>query len=198
MSAFIVGLTGGIGSGKTAASDLFAKLGIAIIDADVCARIVVEKGKPALEAIRSHFGDSVIQEDGQLDRAKLRQIVFSDPDQRRWLESLLHPIIFEEMCAQLKHATSPYAILVSPLLIEAGQTALCNRILVVDAPESLQLSRTVTRDNNSAEQVQAIMASQASRQERLARADDVLLNDGNLETLANRVAELHQQFLGLV
>lgn len=198
MSSFIVGLTGGIGSGKTAASDLFARLGITVVDADVCARIVVEKGKPALDTIRKHFGDSVLQADGQLDRARLRQIVFSNPDERRWLESLLHPIIFEEMCSQLQHATSPYAILVSPLLIEAGQTAICNRVLVVDAPESLQLSRTAARDNNSIEQVQAIMASQASRQERLARADDILVNDGDLKTLADRVADLHQHFLRLV
>jgi dephospho-CoA kinase len=193
----VVGLTGGIGSGKTVVSDMFAKLGVTIVDADICARIVVEKGKPALAAIHEHFGDDVIDKTGELQRAVLRQIIFSQPAEKLWLESLLHPIIFEEILSQLQHATSPYAILVSPLLVETGQTALCNRILVVDAPEALQLSRTMSRDNNSSDQVNAIMASQSSRETRLAHADDVLVNDGDLQALTERVLNLHQHFLCL-
>jgi dephospho-CoA kinase len=194
----VVGLTGGIGSGKTVVSDMFAQLGVTVVDADVCARIVVEKGKPALVAIHEHFGDDVIDKNGELQRAALRQIIFSQPAEKIWLESLLHPVIFQEMLSQLQHATSPYAILVSPLLVETGQTTLCNRILVVDAPETLQLSRTMLRDNNSSDQVNAIMANQSARETRLAHADDVLVNDGDLQTLAERVLNLHRHLLNLV
>ena len=160
---YIVGLTGGIGSGKTAVSDRFSELGIKVVDADVCARIVVEPGKPALRSIVEHFGNDVLNPDGSLDRAKLRQIVFADEPARKWLETQLHPLIFDEMWSQLQSAESPYAILVSPLLIEAGQTALCQRVLVVDVPEDIQLARATARDANSAEQIKAIMATQASR-----------------------------------
>ena len=194
---FIVGLTGGIGSGKTAVSDRFAELGIKVVDADVCARQVVEPGKPALEQIARHFGGDVLNSDGTLDRAKLRQIVFADENERKWLEALLHPLIFEEMWNQLQSAESPYAILVSPLLVEAGQHAICQRILVVDVPEDIQLARTMQRDSNSAEQVRAIMASQASRTARLERADDVITNDGSLEHLHQQVDGLHKRSLGL-
>lgn len=194
---FIVGLTGGIGSGKTAVSDRFAALGIKVVDADVCARMVVEPGKPALSLIAEHFGHAVLDSNGALDRARLRQIVFADENERKWLESLLHPLIFEEMWGQLQNATSPYAILVSPLLIEGGQTAICQRILVVDVPEDIQLARTMMRDTNSAEQVKAIMATQASRQARLEKADDVIVNEGSLEALWQQVDRLHQQYLSL-
>ncbi len=197
MSQYIVGLTGGIGSGKTAVSDLFAKLGVTVVDADVCARTVVQKGTPALEQIRQHFGESVITDNGELDRARLREIVFQQPDERIWLESLLHPVIFTEMIAQLHGATSPYAILVSPLLVEAGQSVICDRIVVVDAPESLQLSRTVLRDNNTEAQIKAIMATQASREKRLSCADDILVNDGDLNDLTRKVADIHQHLLTL-
>lgn len=195
---FIVGLTGGIGSGKTAVSDRFAKLGIKIVDADVCARVVVEPGRPALAQIVDHFGPEVLQADGSLDRARLRQIVFANEAERKWLESLLHPLIFEEMWSQLQSANSPYAILVSPLLVEAGQNAICQRILVVDVPEDVQLARTMARDANSAEQVKAIMASQASRDARLAKADDVITNDSSLESLWQQVDQMHQRYLALV
>lgn len=194
---YIVGLTGGIGSGKTAVSDRFAALGIKVVDADVCARVVVEPGKPALQQIAEHFGQDVLNSDGTLDRARLRQIVFADDGERKWLESLLHPLIFEEMWGQLQSATSPYAILVSPLLIEGGQTAICQRILVVDVPEDIQLARTMLRDTNSAEQVQAIMATQASRQARLEKADDVIVNESDLEALWQQVDRLHRQYLSL-
>lgn len=194
---FIVGLTGGIGSGKTAVSDRFAALGIKVVDADVCARVVVEKDTPALAKIADHFGDAILDKEGNLDRAQLRQRIFRNESERKWLEALLHPLIFEEMMAQLNSATSPYAILVSPLLIESGQDAICLRVLVVDAPETLQLQRTVSRDKNSTEQVQAIMATQASRQQRIARANDVIVNDTDLSTLQQRVDELHKGYLAL-
>lgn len=194
---FIIGLTGGIGSGKTAVSDRFAALGIKVVDADVCARVVVEPGKPALALIAEHFGHDVLDSNGALDRARLRQIVFADDNERKWLESLLHPLIFEEMWNQLQSATSPYAILVSPLLIEGGQTAICQRVLVVDVPEDIQLARTMARDANSAEQVKAIMAAQTSRMARLEKADDVIVNDSDLASLQLAVDELHQHYLRL-
>lgn len=194
---WIVGLTGGIGSGKTAVSNCFANLGIKVVDADVCARTVVDPGQPALTKIVEHFGTTILNADDTLDRAVLRQVVFADEAERKWLETLLHPLIFEEMWAQLQSAESPYAILVSPLLVEAGQKALCQRVLVVDVPEDVQIARTVSRDNNSIEQVKAIMATQADRKTRLAAADDVLVNDGDLTSLTESVKKLHQQYLGL-
>lgn len=195
---YIVGLTGGIGSGKTAVSDRFAALGITVVDADVCARTVVEPGKPALQSITDHFGKEVLNPDGSLDRARLRQIVFADEPQRKWLEAQLHPLIFEEMWNQLQAATSPYAILVSPLLVEAGQNALCQRVLVVDTPEDVQLARAIERDANSAEQIKAIMATQASRETRRQQADDLIVNDGSLEKLFQQVDNLHHHYLGIV
>lgn len=194
---YIIGLTGGIGSGKTAVSDCFATKGIKVVDADVCARTVVEPGTPALSAITEHFGRGVLHPDGTLDRKALREVVFADPDERQWLEALLHPLIFNEMWQQLQAASSPYAILVSPLLVEAGQSAMCQRILVVDAPEEVQLARTMSRDSNSAEQVRAIMAAQASRTDRIARADDVIVNDGDLPALHDKVDALHTLYLSL-
>jgi dephospho-CoA kinase len=195
---FIVGLTGGIGSGKSAAADYFRSLGITVVDADVCARIVVEPNKPALKTIAEHFGQEIIQTDGTLDRAALRQKIFADDAERKWLEALLHPLIFEEIWTQLQFATSPYAILESPLLVEAGQQAICQRTLVIDAPEALQLARATARDNNSAAQVKAIMAAQASREQRLAKADDVIVNDRDLAHLHTQVETLHQQYLSLL
>lgn len=194
---YIVGLTGGIGSGKTAVSDCFAELGIKVVDADVCARIVVEPGKPALQSIVDHFGSSILNADGTLDRARLRQIIFADEPARKWLETLLHPLIFEEMWAQLQSAESPYAILASPLLVEAGQSILCQRVLVVDVSEEIQLQRAVARDANSEAQIKAIMAAQTNREKRVAAADDVLLNDGDLASLYESVKKLHHHFLSL-
>lgn len=195
--ALIVGLTGGIGSGKTAVSDRFAALGITIVDADACARLVVEKGKPALASIAAHFGEDVLDTEGNLDRARLRQIVFANESERKWLESLLHPLIFEEMCLQLQQPASPYAIFASPLLVESGQTVLCQRILVVDVPEELQLQRTMSRDKNTAEQVKSIIASQADRTTRLAKADDVITNTGSTDDLTEQVRSLHEKYLAL-
>ena len=192
---FVVGVTGGIGSGKTAVTDEFAKLGIDIVDADRAARVVVEPNTPALANIHAHFGDRILLPDGSLDRAVLRRIIFQNADEKRWLEQLLHPLIALEIQRQLAAAHSSYVIFVSPLLIESQQKALCDRILVVDVPEEIQLQRTMTRDNNDIDQVRRIIASQASRQHRLQYADDVVENTGSLEQLRERIAELHQRYL---
>ena len=164
---WILGLTGGIGSGKSAAAQHFIDLGVHVVDADHAARWVVEPGRPALAKIAEHFGPGVLQADGTLDRAALRQLIFEDAEQRRWLEALLHPLIAEEIAHHLAQAQSPYAILVSPLLIESGQYAMTQRILVIDVPEQLQIERTLQRDKTSEQQVQAILKAQSSRQDRL-------------------------------
>ncbi len=194
---YVVGVTGGIGSGKSAATDHFETLGIKVVDADVASRTVVEAGKPALKAIAQRFGDSILLADGTLNRAALRQKVFSDSAERVWLEQLTHPLIREEIIAGLESATSAYTVLSSPLLIESTQASLCSRILVIDATEALQLSRTVTRDNNSESQVKSIIAAQISREERLKHADDVILNDQSLGTLQGEVERLHLQYAAL-
>ena len=191
------GLTGGIGSGKSAAAEHFAALGVHVVDADHAARWVVEPGRPALAKIAEHFGDAVLQADGQLDRSALRSLIFSDPELRRWLEALLHPLIREEIALNLAQAKSPYAILVSPLLIESGQYATTQRVLVIDAPQALQIERTLLRDNTSEQQVQAILKAQASREERLSHADDILVNDSDLKTLQTEVERLHHFYLTL-
>lgn len=194
---WILGLTGGIGSGKSAVAQYFVEQGVHLVDADHAARWVVEPGRPALAKIAEHFGSEVLQADGQLDRAALRARVFTDADERRWLEALLHPLIGQEIMQYLARAESPYAILVSPLLIESGQYRLTQRVLVVDAPEQLQVQRTMQRDHTSAEQVQAILKAQASREERLRHADDVLVNDRDLPWLQAEVERLHHFYLTL-
>jgi dephospho-CoA kinase len=194
---FVVGVTGGIGSGKTAVTNGFQALGIEIVDADVASRVVVEPGTDALQRIAEHFGADILQADGTLDRAALRKIIFQDPAAKRWLEQLLHPLIRSEIQRQLRDATSPYVILVSPLLVEAEQHLFCDRILVVDVPEEIQLQRTVVRDNNDPDQVRRIIASQASRAQRLEHADDVIENDGSLEQLRAKVERLHERYLQL-
>ena len=197
LKKFIVGLTGGIGSGKTAVSDYLHQQGICIVDADVVARVIVEPGKPAWSDIKEHFGDEVLLEDQTLNRPWLRQQVFADPEQRKALEKFTHPRIREEIIHQLQAADSAYTILVSPLLIESGQYQLVERIVVVDIPEEVQVERTCSRDANDAEQVKRIIAAQISRKDRLAKADDVLDNSGDLEGLQNQAAELHQRLLEL-
>jgi dephospho-CoA kinase len=196
MSNFIVGLTGGIGSGKTTVANLFAALDVSVIDADIVARDVVIKGSPALSSIREHFGADFIQVNGQLNRALLRKKIFSNESDKLWLNNLLHPLIREQLIAQTSAAPSPYCLLVVPLLIENNLTTLVNRVLVVDVKESTQIARTTTRDNNSTSQVQAIINSQASRKVRQAHADDLLNNDNcSLAELEILVAELHQIYL---
>ncbi|MBD9414073.1 dephospho-CoA kinase [Pseudomonas sp. PDM16] len=194
---WILGLTGGIGSGKSAVAQHFIDLGIHLVDADHAARWVVEPGRPALAKIAERFGEHVLQADGSLDRATLRQQVFQDEQQRRWLESLLHPLIFQEINQALARAESPYAVLVSPLLVESGQHSMTQRVLVVDAPEHLQLQRSMARDSSTEEQIRAILKAQTSREERLRHADDVLTNDRDLTWLKSEVERLHNFYLTL-
>jgi dephospho-CoA kinase len=194
---FVVGLTGGIGSGKTAVSDRFAALGIEVVDADIASRAVVEPGSEALDKIAEHFGPEILQDDGTLDRAALRTRIFQNKEDKAWLESLLHPLIGMEIYSQLEKAKSPYVIFASPLMVETGQIILADRLLVVDVPEEVQLARTIERDSNAAEQVKAIMASQATREQRLEKADDVILNTRGLDFLDQEVARLHKNYLQL-
>lgn len=195
MTTFTVGLTGGIGSGKTAVSDYLKSLGVWVVDADESSRRVVEPGKPALSEIAKRFGADILLEDGALDRAKLRQKIFANPEDKSWLESLLHPLIGEDIINELAKAEGHYNVLVSPLLLEIGQADLCHRILVVDVPVEEQVKRTTARDNNSEEQVRNIIAAQMDRQQRRSRADDILENDGDLQHLHQSVDALHQQYL---
>lgn len=194
----IIGLTGGIGSGKSAAAARFAEAhGIHVVDADIKSRVVVEPGRPALHHIVDRFGDAVLQDDGTLNRAVLREKVFQDPDQRRWLEQLLHPLIRDEIVTDLAAAASPYALLVSPLLVESGQYQMTQRVLVVDVPEALQIARTTARDNVPEQQVRAILQAQAQREDRLRHAHDVISNDQDLAALHRQVDALHQRYLAL-
>lgn len=191
----IIGITGGIGSGKSAVTARFESLGINVVDADLAARVVVEPGRPALDAIAEHFGPGVLQADGTLDRAALRARVFADDDERGWLERLTHPLIGQELQARLAASTSPYTILSSPLLLETRQRDLVDLVVVVDVPEAVQLQRTMARDDNDADQVRRIMAAQLSREARLEGADIVIDNAGALADLDAVVAELHKEFL---
>ena len=195
----IIGLTGGIGSGKTAAANRFAAAhGIHVVDADQKSRVVVEPGRPALAHIVDRFGDTMLLDDGTLNRAALRETVFAAPEQRQWLEQLLHPLIRDEIITDLHSATSPYALLVSPLLVESGQNSLTSRIIVVDVPETMQLARTVQRDAVPEAQVRAIMQAQAQREERLRHAHDVLTNDSDLAALHAQVDALHARYMQLL
>jgi len=197
MKPWILGLTGGIGSGKSAVVEQFGQLGVHWVDADHAARWVVAPGKPALARIVEHFGDGVLTPAGELDRAALRARIFENAAERKWLEQLLHPLIRQEIAEHLSRAQSPYAILVSPLLIEAGQYRQADRVLVVDVPESLQLQRAMCRDQASEAQIRAILKAQASREERLRHADDVLVNDRDLVWLEAEVRRLHDFYLTL-
>lgn len=196
----IVGLTGGIGSGKSEVCRRFIAKGIIVVDADIVAREVVEPGMPALEQIRMHFGNDIFlaaegNQPPALNRAKLREIIFSDPDEKDWLERLLHPLINQRIRSQLESATSPYCILASPLLLETKQYLLVDRILVVDAAEQLQIERASQRDSNNEAQIRAIMQTQLSRQDRCARANDIIQNHGNLDELDEQIERLHQLYL---
>jgi dephospho-CoA kinase len=191
----VVGITGGIGSGKTAVTDQLEALGIDVVDADLAARVIMEPGKPALAAVAERFGSGILLPDGALDRAALRRIVFAEPAQRHWLEQLTHPLIGEEIRSQLAAADSPYVALSSPLLLETNQKDLCELIVVVDVPEETQVERTVQRDDNDEAQVRRIMAAQLPRQERLDAADRIIDNSGSLEQLRQQVEALHESLL---
>ncbi len=195
---FTVGLTGGIASGKTTVSDAFQALGADIIDADVAARAVVEPGQVALRELVDRFGTLILQADGRLDRAALRQQIFADPDARRQVESILHPRIRDWLQERLEASPGPYAVLVVPLLVEGGRQGLASmvdRILVVDVPEEVQIQRLMARDGSDAQQAQAILAAQASRHQRLEVADDVITNTQSPEALREAVKRLHARYL---
>lgn len=196
---YIVGLTGGIGSGKSTIANLFAKLGVPLVDADIVAREVVEKGSPLLTKIAEHFGDQILTAQGELNRAALRERVFHNESEKQWLNNLLHPAIRERMQQQLAVQTAPYTLFVVPLLIENKLTTICDRILVVDVSPQTQLTRAAQRDQNNPEQIQRIMNAQVSQQERLKWADDVINNDTeltqNLLHLQQKVLELHRFYL---
>lgn len=195
--SFVVGLTGGIGSGKSAVTRCFADLGVPQVDTDVIAHSLTGADGAAMPAIRAAFGDAVVQADGALDRAAMRRIIFADRGARARLESILHPRIRAESAAQVAaHGEVPYLLLVVPLLVESGGwNSRVDRVLVVDCAEETQISRVIARNGLSADEVRAIIAAQASRARRLAAADDVLHNDGDLAEIAPRVATLHRRYL---
>ncbi|WP_137224694.1 dephospho-CoA kinase [Shewanella sp. MEBiC00475] len=192
---FVVGLTGGIGSGKTTVANLFAEYGIDLVDADVIAREVVSIGSDGLKAITEHFGKAILLTDGSLDRAALRTHVFNHPQQRLWLNNLLHPMIRHQMLTQVQASTSAYVIMVAPLLFENHLDSLVNTTLVVDIAPELQISRTIQRDGVSKQQVEHILASQMTRERRVAQADNIIDNQGENELLRSQVCRLHQQYL---
>ena len=190
-----VGITGGIGSGKTALTDWLATQGIVIVDADLAARVVVEPGQPALAEIAETFGEEFLLPDGQLNRATLRQRVFADEDQRKALEAITHPRIRDELARQMGEADSPYVVLSSPLLLESGQSEMVDVSVVVDVPEALQIERTMARDQNDRQLVEQIMAAQLDRETRIARSDIVIDNSTSLDALHGRAAVLHETLL---
>ena len=190
-----VGITGGIGSGKTALTDWLATQGIVIVDADLAARVVVQPGQPALADITEAFGAEILLPDGQLDRTTLRQRVFSDENQRKALEAITHPRIRNELVRQMSEANSPYVVLSSPLLLESGQSSMVDLSVVVDVPETLQIERTMARDQNNRQLVEQIMAAQLDRETRIARSGIVIDNRTSLDALYERAAVLHETLL---
>ena len=190
-----VGITGGIGSGKTALTDWLTTRGVVIVDADLAARVVVEPGQPALAKITEAFGAEFLLPDGQLDRAALRQRVFSDENQRKALEAITHPRIRDELVRQMSVADSPYVVMSSPLLLENSQSDMVDVSVVVDVPETLQIERTMARDQNNRQLVEQIMAAQLDRETRIARSDIVIDNSTSLDALYERAAVLHETLL---
>ena len=194
---FVVGLTGGIGSGKSTVAGMFAALEIDLIDADVAAREVVAPGTPALAEIVEHFGPDILMADGSLDRRGLRRIIFHQRQEKHWLETLLHPLIRRWLTQQISDRRSAYCLLISPLLLETGQAEMVDRILVVDVSVETQIARTLARDGGEESTVRAIIASQIGRNQRLEHGDDIIDNDLPLQTLRQRVETLHQQYLAM-
>jgi len=190
-------LTGGIASGKSAASAIFEGLGIDVVDADRVSRELVQPGQDALGAIARRFGDDILQQDGSLDRRRLRTQVFADPAKRRALEDILHPRIHQRMQELATAATSPYVILVVPLLLESRQQYEYERVLLIDAPEEVQTARLMARDGSSPQQVGQMLAAQSTSEQRRAVADDVIVNDGGLQQLRGAVEQMHQRYLAL-
>ena len=194
---YTVALTGGIGSGKSTVADAFSCLGINVIDADILARQVVEPGTPALAAITEHFGHHILTPEAALNRRELRERIFANPEEKAWLNALLHPLIQQETQRQLRQATSPYVLWVVPLLVENKLYERADRVLVVDVSRETQLLRTMQRDNVSREHAENILAAQATREARLAVADDVINNNGTPDAIASDVARLHAHYLEL-
>ena len=190
-----VSLTGGIASGKSTVADLFARLGVPVIDTDVIARQVVEPGHPALAQVVAAFGSAILDADGRLDRRRMRERIFADSDARRQLEAILHPAIRAEMERQSRAAGGPYQVLVIPLLAEGGRRDHVDRVLLVDVPEELQVQRLMLRDGVSREQAQASLNAQATRTQRLAMADDIVRNTGQVAELEEQVAGLHEKYV---
>ena len=196
MKKLVVGLTGGIGSGKTTVANMFHDLGVELIDADIIAREVVEPASFALGKIKQHFGDDFIQTDGYLDRTKLRHKIFNSEKDKEWLNNLLHPLIRESILSKISQSSGQYCILVAPLLFENKLTQYVNRTLVVDVTESIQIERTVKRDNSNSHIIEKIIESQISRNERLKLADDIIDNSNtDLSLIAKKVDELHRLYL---
>ena len=193
----IIGLTGGIGSGKSAAAKLFSGFGISVVDADQASREVVKKGEPALLSISDYFGEEILNKDGSLDRAKLRVLVFKDEKKRKWLQSLMYPITNSWIIDAIEKSHSSYTILMNPLLIESRQYKWCRRIVVVDVSVETQIDRTMRRDDNTRDQVESIIAAQVNRARRLEYADDIINNDQSPNELAEKVAQLHRTYLKL-
>ncbi len=193
----VIGLTGGIGCGKSAVTDLFSSLGVPVIDADIAAREVVAKGEPALDSLCQLFGSAILNTDGSLNRRQLRDIIFSDPEARQQVETVLHPRIRESMDARLAQLTTPYAITSIPLLLENGLERTVNRVLVVDCSPEEQIRRVRERDRVDTDGVEKIIASQISREKRLAAADDVIVNSGSLEELKTVVDRLDAKYIQL-
>lgn len=194
---YTVALTGGIGSGKSTVADAFSRAGVTVIDADVIARQVVEPGERALALISQHFGPEILLTDGALNRRALREKIFSSPQHKQWVNNLLHPLIQQRTRAEIARATSPYVLWVVPLLVENNLQQKADRILVVDVSPETQIARTVLRDNVTREHAQQILDAQASREARLAVADDVINNDGSPQDVVIHVDRLHRQYLKL-
>ena len=194
---YVVGLTGGIGSGKTTIAAIFAELGAEIINADLLARNVVSPGTKALTSIAKRFGKEILRQDGSLDRRKLREVVFKNKGELKWLEKLIHPLIAELLIQNIYSATSPYVILESPLLIETQQKELVDRILVVDLDEATQLNRSMERDGSSEEVIRAIISAQIPRSKRLKAADDIVDNSRSLAEVRQKIIQLHEIYLAM-
>lgn len=191
---FVVGVTGGIGAGKTTVTDLFEAQGVVVVDADLIAREVVLPGEPTLERIVQRYGEEILLDDKTLNRRKLREIIFNDDGERLWLESITHPAIRKLTEERLKHASSPYVIFSSPLLLETDQHLLADHIVAIDVPEETQVTRACSRDQQTEQQIRSIIAKQISRTERLARAQSIIDNSQSLSHTATQVQALHQTF----
>ena len=192
-----IGLTGGIASGKSALATLFSSFGIPVINLDAISRDLVEPGEPALRDIVEHFGDHVLSSDGTLDRRQLRELIYGSPSEREWLEALLHPLIRARQNELINAASSPYVMIEIPLLVEKQLQHSVDKVLLVDTPRALQLERAMKRDNASMDDIERILDIQASREERLAIADDVVVNDGGLAELQDQAEQLHHTYIAL-